>query len=110
MTRRIKVSFALLILTLTVLVFLLPLPTHAFIINGQPPAELPKIQHGVWHGLLAPYALLGGWLINGNIRMYATPNSGRLYDLGFLIGVCGSVHLGWLAAIISTVGHWTGRY
>jgi len=59
---------------------------------------------GIWHGLLAPYSLLARWFIDDGI-MYAVPNTGLFYDAGFLIGVAGSIPIGWTAAILSTIGH-----
>lgn len=41
---------------------------------------------GFWHGIIAPITFLIG-LFNPGVRMYETHNGGRLYDLGFLIGV-----------------------
>ena len=40
-----------------------------------------------------------------DVVMYAVPNTGWFYDLGFLLGVGGSLPIGWAAAIISTIGH-----
>jgi hypothetical protein len=35
---------------------------------------------------LAPFALIGGLLLE--VRIYAFPNSGWWYDLGFMLGLC----------------------
>lgn len=59
---------------------------------------------GIWHGLLAPYSLIARWIFS-DVIMYATPNTGWFYDAGFLLGVAGSLPIGWIAAIISTLGH-----
>ena len=64
----------------------------------------PGIFSGVWHGLLAPYSLIARWFIDEG-AMYAVPNTGWFYDLGFLIGMGGSIPIGWIAAIISAIGH-----
>ena len=37
------------------------------------------------HGLTAPLALIGGLVLD--VRVYAFPNSGWLYDLGFMLGL-----------------------
>ncbi len=37
------------------------------------------------HGFMAPLSLLGGIFLD--IRIYAFPNSGWFYDLGFLLGL-----------------------
>lgn len=42
---------------------------------------------GVWHGLVAPFALFGK-IFNSDIAMYAVNNSGWWYDAGFFLG-CG---------------------
>ncbi len=55
----------------------------------QPPPlgviHVPGFWIGIWHGLIAPFAFVGS--IFANVRMYAFPNSGVWYDLGFLIGL-----------------------
>jgi hypothetical protein len=61
---------------------------------------------GIWHGLLAPYTLVIRIFLD--IRMYAIPNSGWLYDCGFLIGVAGSLPIGWLAALIQLTLYFLG--
>jgi hypothetical protein len=53
---------------------------------------------GIWHGLLAPYTLVIRFFLD--VHMYALPNSGWFYDLGFLLGVAGCIPIGWLAALI----------
>ena len=50
--------------------------------NGRPAGFLA----GLWHGLIAPVTFLVS-LLQPNVRIYETNNSGRLYDLGFLVGV-----------------------
>ena len=35
--------------------------------------------------------------------MYAVPNSGWWYDAGFLLGMVGSMPLGWIAALMAIV-------
>ncbi|EKD44220.1 MAG: hypothetical protein ACD_71C00209G0002 [uncultured bacterium (gcode 4)] len=61
----------------------------------------PWFLMGIWHGLIAPYTLIVRWFID--IHMYAMPNSGWLYDAGFLIGLLGSIPIGWAATIISVI-------
>ena len=41
---------------------------------------------GLWHGLIAPLTFVVS-LFRPSVRIYETENRGRLYDLGFLIGV-----------------------
>ena len=64
----------------------------------------PGFFSGIWHGLLAPYSLVARWFIDNTV-MYAVPNTGWFYDAGFLIGVTGSIPIGWMAAILSAIGH-----
>jgi len=45
----------------------------------------PGFWLGVLHGFIAPFSLLAS--LFANYRMYAVPNSGVLYDLGFLLGL-----------------------
>lgn len=59
---------------------------------------------GIWNGLLAPWSLVARWFID-DIVMYAIPNTGWFYDFGFLIGLIGSIPVGWFLAIISLLGH-----
>jgi len=59
---------------------------------------------GLWHGLLAPWTLILRWFMD--IRMYAVPNSGWFYDLGFLVGVALSIPVGWICAILALMHVW----
>ncbi len=63
----------------------------------------PGLFSGVWHGLLAPWTLILRLFLD--IKMYAVPNTGWFYDLGFLIGVVFSIPVGWIAAIIALLVH-----
>lgn len=62
-------------------------------------AGTPGFLMGVWHGTVAPYTLIVRFFID--IKMYAIPNSGFTYDLGFLLGLVGSIPLGWLTTLVS---------
>jgi hypothetical protein len=56
---------------------------------AQPAPEsmgLPGFWWGLFHGFVAPFALIGSFF-NSEIRIYAAPNSGWWYDLGFVIGI-----------------------
>ena len=46
----------------------------------------PSFFTGIWHGLIAPFALIGH-IFDDSIRMYAFPNSGGWYDFGYIIGI-----------------------
>jgi len=59
----------------------------------------PGFLMGIWHGILAPLTLIVRFFLD--IEMYAVPNSGFGYDIGFLLGVVGAIPLGWLATLIS---------
>jgi len=59
----------------------------------------PGFLMGIWHGVVAPYTLIVRFFLD--IKMYAIPNSGIGYDIGFLLGIVGAIPLGWLAALIS---------
>jgi hypothetical protein len=48
---------------------------------GSPPGFFA----GIWHGLVAPFALVGH--LFSDIRIYAFPNSGGWYDLGYVLGL-----------------------
>jgi hypothetical protein len=53
----------------------------------QPPPVLPDppgFFHGLLHGFLMLFSFIGS--IFTDVRIYAFPNSGFGYDLGFLIG------------------------
>jgi len=63
----------------------------------------PGFFSGVWHGLLAPWTLILRLFLE--IKMYAVPNTGWFYDLGFLIGIVFSIPVGWIAAIIALIVH-----
>lgn len=81
------------------------IPAEAFVQEFQYSTYDPAgFFSGIWHGLLAPYSLITRWFIY-NAVMYAVPNTGWFYDLGFLLGIVGSLPIGWAAAIISTIAH-----
>ena len=50
------------------------------------------------HGLIAPFALIGSLFMD--IRIYAFPNSGFFYDLGYLLGI--SVWAGGTSTVIQS--------
>jgi hypothetical protein len=64
----------------------------------------PGFFQGIWHGLLAPYALIAQLSIK-DVVVYASLNLGWNYNVGFIVGVLGSLHIGWACAIISYLGH-----
>jgi hypothetical protein len=65
--------------------------------------DVPGFLMGIWHGLLAPWTLIARFFLN--IEMYAVPNTGFTYDLGFILGITASIPIGWLAALIAVAAH-----
>ncbi|MBN2306437.1 hypothetical protein JXD20_00455 [Candidatus Peregrinibacteria bacterium] len=61
--------------------------------------DTPGFLMGIWHGVVAPYTLIVRFFLD--IQMYAIPNTGLGYDVGFLLGIIGAIPLGWLATLIS---------
>jgi len=57
----------------------------------------PGFLAGLWHGFVAHLALLGH-VFDNSIRIYAFPNGGGWYDLGFLLGFGGG-GIGWLGTL-----------
>ena len=47
--------------------------------------DAPGFLWGIWHGFVAPFAVIGS--IFTDVRIYAYPNTGVGYDWGFMIGV-----------------------
>lgn len=92
--------------TLAILLILLyTSPVQAFVQKYQySEFNKPGFFSGIWHGLLGPYSLIARWVIH-DVVMYAIPNSGWFYDFGFVIGMVVSTPIGWIAAILSTIGH-----
>ncbi len=87
-------------------IVIFPITSLAFVQEYQYSADNPAgFFSGIWDGLLAPYSLVARWFIS-DVVMYAIPNTGWFYDFGFLLGVgCSWTPIGWMAAIISTIGH-----
>ena len=54
-----------------------------------PDAKPAGFWAGLWHGLIAPFVFVVS-LVTPTVRIYETNNRGRLYDLGFVIGLSGS--------------------
>ncbi len=55
----------------------------------QPPPipliDAPGFWKGLWHGFIAPVTFFVS-LFSDDVRIYAFPNAGRWYDLGFMLG------------------------
>jgi hypothetical protein len=72
--------------------FRLHLPCATFLLlsacASQPIPEAydpPGFMSGLWHGLIIPFALIGH-IFDDTVRIYAFPNSGGWYDIGFVMG------------------------
>jgi hypothetical protein len=102
----IKNNIAILLLFIILGAVIFPVTSLAFVQEYQYSDDnLAGFFSGIWDGLLAPYSLVARWFIS-DVVMYAIPNTGWFYDLGFLLGIGGSwTPIGWMAAIISTIGH-----
>ena len=85
--------------TAVIIVLPLALAGCGFAGTDYGPSNIPDFLLGIWHGLLAPWSLLARLFID--VKMYACPNAGWLYDLGFLFGIVFSFPIGWIAAIIA---------
>lgn len=100
-----KTTLALVLIIAAALIIIFPQEALAFAQKYQyTDADPAGFFSGVWNGLLAPWALIAYWFIQ-DVVMYATPNIGWLYDLGFLIGIVGSIPIGWFLAILSALYH-----
>jgi hypothetical protein len=97
-----KIVLASAIMLVTLFAFQAMPSAHAAIgfVERGVVADTPGLLSGLWHGMVAPYALVVG-LFNPIVGMYAHPNAGLAYDFGFLVGVAGSLPGGWVLAIIS---------
>jgi hypothetical protein len=66
---------------------------------------LPQFLLGVWHGVIAPFTLLGEvinrfapHLLPWTVRLYEARDTGVAYDVGFYLGLAGSpivIRTGW---------------
>jgi hypothetical protein len=54
-----------------------------------PNAQPAGFWAGLWHGLISPISFIIS-VFNPNVRIYEPQNRGRLYDLGFILGVSSS--------------------
>ena len=92
-------------ITLVVAISLV-LVSCGFATAGYGGYDLPGFFMGVWHGCLAPWSLIARLFLD--VKMYAFPNAGWIYDLGFLIGVLFSMPFGWCCALIALAVHFMG--
>lgn len=52
-----------------------------------PNYSYPGFFSGLFHGIVMPFSLIAE-IFSDNIRIYAFPNSGGMYDFGFFLGAC----------------------
>jgi len=53
-----------------------------------PAAGAPGFFFGFWHGFIAPITFVVS-VFSDTVRIYAYPNGGLWYDLGFMLGISG---------------------
>ncbi len=76
-----KVGFLLVLLLSALALGCATQPSLPRFLSGDPPGFLMALLHG----LVAPFALVGS--VFSDVRIYAFPNSGLFYNLGFLVGL-----------------------
>src|SRR5262245_2178799 len=64
------------------------LATQTSLTSGTPALVPPGFWKGFWHGMIAPIAFIVS-LFSDHVRIYASPNTGRWYDFGFMLGIGG---------------------
>jgi hypothetical protein len=62
--------------------------TQSALMSDKPLLREPGFLNGFWHGFIAPIAFVVS-LFSDHVRIYAVPNAGRWYDLGFMLGISG---------------------
>ena len=53
-------------------------------ISAEP--NTPGFLWGLWHGFILPWSFVGSFF-SQDIAIYAVPNKGTFYDIGFFLGV-----------------------
>ena len=71
-------------LALAALVLALSACAHQ--VTGTVQADAPGFLLGLWHGFIFPVAAIGSFFVPG-WAVYAVPNNGLWYNLGYFIGV-----------------------
>jgi hypothetical protein len=46
----------------------------------------PGFLHGLWHGFIFPFAFIASLFVK-DVAVYAVPNAGLAYNLGFFVGI-----------------------
>ncbi len=52
-------------------------------------SDAPGFLLGLWHGLIVPFSLVASLFMD--VRVYAFPNNGGWYDLGFVLGAASTL-------------------
>ncbi len=59
--------------------------------DAQRVLGIPGFWKGFWQGCIAPITFFVS-IFSDHVRIYAAPNSGLWYDLGFMLGIGGFSH------------------
>ena len=62
--------------------------TQTTLTSDTPAVAVPGFWRGFWHGVIAPISFIVS-LFSDHVRIYASPNTGRWYDFGFMVGIGG---------------------
>ena len=81
--RQLSTSAVALAVALSLLVLAGCAATAAGVVGPGP--DQPGFWLGLWHGLILPITFVVS-LFNEHVAVYAVPNGGHLYDLGFVLG------------------------
>lgn len=54
--------------------------------------EIYGFWHGLWQGIILPYAFIGS-LIDHHVNIYEVHNNGGWYNFGFVLGAGGGIKL-----------------
>jgi hypothetical protein len=65
--------------------------TQPALTEAQRSLGIPGFWKGFWHGCIAPITFFVS-IFSDHVRIYAAPNSGLWYDLGFMLGIGGFSH------------------
>lgn len=72
--------------------------SHQAVQNGV----LPELLVGFWHGLIAPFTLIGEIIdklapgaLPWSFRFFETRDTGVIYDIGFFVGIFGGPSVIW---------------
>jgi hypothetical protein len=65
--------------------------TQPALTETQRSLGIPGFWKGFWHGCIAPITVFVS-IFSDHVRIYAVPNSGLWYDLGFMLGIGGFSH------------------